>query len=43
MEVQELLKALVETMPGLHADPDRADVFSSSPGFRGLDHFWVRR
>lgn len=43
MEAQELLKALAETMPALHVDPARAPVFSPSPGFRGLDHLWVKR
>lgn len=42
MEAQELLAAFVETMPGLRLDADRPPVVSPSPGFRGLDHLWVR-
>lgn len=43
MESQELLKVLIEAMPGLHLDPMRDPVFSPNPGFRGIDHLWLRR
>lgn len=43
MEAQELLTAMIELMPGLRAAPERAGVFSPSPGFRGLDHLWIQR
>lgn len=41
LEAQELLKALIERMPSLRTDPAREAVYSSSPGFRGLDELWL--
>ncbi|NML93956.1 cytochrome P450 [Novosphingobium olei] len=42
LEAQELLKAMIERLPGLVADAAHTPVFSSNPGFRGLDEFWVK-
>lgn len=42
LEAQELLTALVELMPSLAADPARKVIYSSSPGFRGLDELWLK-
>jgi hypothetical protein len=42
MEAQELLKALVERIPTLASDPAHAPVYTSNPGFRGLEEYWVK-
>ena len=43
LEAQELLKALVERLPALAPDPDHLPIYTSNPGFRGLDEYWVKR
>ncbi len=41
LEAQEAVGALVQRFPNLqHAE--RAPVFRTVPGFRGMEHFWVR-
>ncbi|RZM04917.1 MAG: cytochrome P450, partial [Sphingomonas sp.] len=40
LEAQELLRALVERFPALVADPAHPAIYTSNPGFRGLETFW---
>lgn len=43
MEAQELLIAMGEAIPSLRLDLDKPAIFSTSPGFRGIDHLWLKR
>jgi cytochrome P450 len=41
LEAQELLRALIDRFPVLVADPAHPAIYTSNPGFRGLESFRV--
>ena len=43
LEAATLLRVMIDRIPELSADPTRMPVVSTSPGFRGLDEYWIVR
>lgn len=43
LEVATLLRVMIDRMPQLSSDPTQVPVVSTSPGFRGLDEYWIVR
>ncbi|MGE0599560.1 MAG: cytochrome P450 [Dehalococcoidia bacterium] len=41
LEAQVAVGALTRRFPGLHAAPGREPVFRATPGFHGMESFWV--